>query len=101
MRIGIMRSDQGRKVHHLRTVQGSKGVGEPPLALGAFHLFAIKDAIRSARQDNGLGGGPFDLISPATPERVRLACGDPILELASAGALKTEANQREFLARIS
>ncbi|MCO5571007.1 hypothetical protein L7F22_024738 [Adiantum nelumboides] len=44
----------GGKMHHLRTVQGSKGVGEPPLTLGCFHFFAIKDAVRSARIDHGL-----------------------------------------------
>lgn len=100
LRIAFLRADAGRKVHHLRTVQGSKGVGEPPLALGAFHLFAIKDAVRSARMDNGLGGGHFDLLSPATSERIRLACGDAIAVEAQKGA-SARGDEREFLLRIS
>ncbi|CAO1637922.1 unnamed protein product [Sympodiomycopsis kandeliae] len=101
LRIAFLRSDQGRKVHHLRTVQGSKGVGEPPLALGAFHLFAIKDAIRSARMDNGLGGGEFSLLAPATAERIRLACGDGIVQLAKKGSEQIKEGDKEFLLRIS
>lgn len=101
LRIAFLRSDRGRKVHHLRTVQGSKGVGEPPLALGAFHLFAIKDAIRSARIDNDMGGGEFSLLAPATAERIRLACGDVIVRQAQNGATKRSEQDREFLVRIS
>ena len=39
---------------HLKTIQGSKGVGEPPFFLGSSVLFAIRDAIIAARRENGL-----------------------------------------------
>ncbi|KAL0160533.1 hypothetical protein M9458_044258, partial [Cirrhinus mrigala] len=49
------------------------GIGEPTLFLGSSVFFAIKDAVTSARKDAGLTG-PFQLNSPATPERACLAC---------------------------
>ena len=36
-----------------RAVHSSKAVGEPPFHLGACTLFALKDAIASARADAG------------------------------------------------
>ncbi|XP_077980210.1 xanthine dehydrogenase/oxidase-like [Glandiceps talaboti] len=53
----------------------SKAMGEPPLLLGIAVLMAIKNAIMSARSDAGLSGY-FRLDSPATSERIRLACID-------------------------
>ena len=38
-----------------RAVYSSKGIGEPPLFLGASVFFAIRDAICSVRRDNGEG----------------------------------------------
>ncbi|XP_072044531.1 xanthine dehydrogenase/oxidase-like [Amphiura filiformis] len=61
-----------------RAVYSSKGVAEPPVSLANSVFFAIKDAIRSARADVGLTG-PFRLDSPATGERVRLACADSLV----------------------
>jgi len=61
-----------------RTIYSSKGVGEPPLNLAIAVPLAIKDAVASARKDNGLEG-PFRIDTPLTVERIRLACGDPIL----------------------
>lgn len=58
-----------------RAVCTSKAVGEPPLFLSASIFFAIKDAIASARADEGLTG-IFRLDSPACSERIRLACQD-------------------------
>lgn len=56
-----------------------KAVGEPPLFLAASVFFAIREAIASARADAGsVGYFPFD--SPATCERIRLACQDAITE---------------------
>jgi len=43
------------------------------LAVTVF--FAIKDAISAARKDAGLNGS-FQLDSPATAERIRMACTD-------------------------
>ena len=53
----------------------SKAVGEPPFFLGASVFWAIKDAIYSARKDEGIEGF-FQLDSPAAPERIRMACKD-------------------------
>ncbi|XP_066271857.1 xanthine dehydrogenase/oxidase-like [Branchiostoma lanceolatum] len=58
-----------------KAIYSSKGVGEPPLLLASSVFFAIKDAIYSARTDAGLKG-TFRLDSPATAERIRIACED-------------------------
>jgi len=58
-----------------RAIYSSKAVGEPPLFLACAAFFAIKDAILAARQETGHGGW-FVLDSPATPERIRMACAD-------------------------
>ncbi|PHH59289.1 hypothetical protein CDD81_3413 [Ophiocordyceps australis] len=71
----------------LRTIQRSRGVGEPPLFLGSAVFFAIRDALRAARAANGVkaevgvdeGEGLLRLESPATAERIRLACEDEIV----------------------
>jgi xanthine dehydrogenase/oxidase len=65
---------------HLRSIQSSKGVGEPPLFLGATVFFALRDALVSSRRDHGTEE-PLILDSPATAERLRLAVGDDILKL--------------------
>ena len=58
-----------------RAVYSSKAVGEPPLFSAASVFFAIKEAVRAARAESGLTA-PFSLESPATPDRVRVACRD-------------------------
>lgn len=60
-----------------RAVQSSKAIGEPPLFFGACVFFAIKNAITAARADKGLSGH-FHLDSPATAERIRMACADEL-----------------------
>jgi xanthine dehydrogenase/oxidase len=55
-------------------VRSAKSTGEPPLVLASSVFFAIKRAILSARTDAGLLGW-FELESPATIERIRMACG--------------------------
>lgn len=57
-----------------------QGIGEPPLFLAASVFFAIKNAIKHARSDRGLTGS-FDLWSPATTERIRLACEDQFVKM--------------------
>ena len=52
-----------------------QAVGEPPLFLAASIYFAIKDAIVSAREDEGIKE-VFRLDCPATAERIRMACQD-------------------------
>jgi len=73
----------------LRTIQRSRGVGEPPLFMGSAVFFAIRDALKAARAQYGVeatvgvdeaGDGLLRLDSPATPERIRLSCVDPIME---------------------
>jgi len=68
-----------------RAVFSSKAVGEPPLFLGASTFYAIKDAIASARRGDSKDAADdapdvFPLHSPATAERIRLACADAIVD---------------------
>ncbi|KAI0225878.1 hypothetical protein LSAT2_023390 [Lamellibrachia satsuma] len=56
-------------------INSSKGIGEPALFLASSIFFAIKNAIMAARRHVGLDE-PFRLDSPATPEKVRMACVD-------------------------
>ncbi|KAI4187597.1 MAG: hypothetical protein L6R41_002702 [Letrouitia leprolyta] len=63
----------------LRTIQRSRGVGEPPLFMGSSVFFAIRDALRAARKQYGVDE-VLSLQSPATPERIRISCADPILK---------------------
>ncbi|KAI0224327.1 Xanthine dehydrogenase/oxidase [Lamellibrachia satsuma] len=54
-----------------RAVYSSKGIGEPPLFLAASVFFAIRHAIAAARLNDS-----FQLNSPATAEKIRMACVD-------------------------
>uniref|UniRef100_A0A8D3DLR3 xanthine dehydrogenase n=1 Tax=Scophthalmus maximus TaxID=52904 RepID=A0A8D3DLR3_SCOMX len=65
--------------HNPHAIYSSKGIGEPILSLGSTVFFAIKEAIAAARSESGLVG-PFPLDSPATPERVYLACASPFTQ---------------------
>jgi len=58
-----------------KAVYSSKGIGEPPLCLSLSVFFAIKEAIQAERKEAGLDGS-FRLDSPATAERIRMACID-------------------------
>lgn len=64
---------------NLRTIQRSRGVGEPPLFMGSAVFFAIRDALKAARAQHG-ENEVLSLRSPATPERIRISCADPILK---------------------
>jgi len=57
------------------TIYSSKGIGEPPLFLGASVFFAIKEATYASRSEKGLMTH-FPLSSPATCERIRMSCKD-------------------------
>mgnify|MGYP001765299450 FL=1 len=48
----------------------SKAVGEPPLMLALSAFFAVKDAVSASAGHQA----PVDLVAPATPERILLAC---------------------------
>jgi len=60
-------------------VHSSKAVGEPPFFLGTSVFWALKDAVYAAREDAGCDEW-FQLDLPATPERLRMACADEVLE---------------------
>ncbi|XP_022782226.1 xanthine dehydrogenase/oxidase-like [Stylophora pistillata] len=64
-----------RKAPNDKAIYSSKGVGEPSLFLAASVFFAIKEAITDARRESGIEG-IFRLDSPATSERIRMACVD-------------------------
>ena len=87
---------------NLRTIQRSRGVGmsfpslplllyhyypltqkigEPPLFMGSSVFFAIRAALRAARAQFG-ESSVLSLQSPATPERIRISCADPIVKRA-------------------
>ncbi|KAH1491913.1 hypothetical protein KXV92_008609 [Aspergillus fumigatus] len=66
---------------NLRTIQRSRGVGEPPLFMGSAVFFAIRDALKAARKQWNVTE-VLSLQSPATPERIRVSCADPIIERA-------------------
>lgn len=65
-----------------KAIFSSKAVGEPPLFLGCSVFFAIRDAVRAYRMDQGLEGY-FRFDSPATPARIRLACEDELVAKAA------------------
>ncbi len=56
-----------------------QGVGEPPLFLAAAVFFAILDAVSVARRDAGQSEALM-MDSPATCERIRMACTDSFTE---------------------
>ena len=58
-----------------RAVYSSKGIGEPPLLLGSSAFFALKQACMAYREQQGLVDY-LTLYSPATVERLRMACAD-------------------------
>lgn len=74
------------------TIHSSKAIGEPPLFLAASAFFAIRDAVGASRRECGRNDW-FELDSPATVERIRLASIDLLLK----DALPQEANTRAML----
>jgi xanthine dehydrogenase/oxidase len=80
----------------LRSIQSSKGIGEPPLFLGATVLFALREAIKSARADNKVTD-KLVLDSPATAERLRLLVGD---ELLKRGTVVPEEGEKSFFVKV-
>ncbi|XP_071963028.1 xanthine dehydrogenase/oxidase-like isoform X1 [Antedon mediterranea] len=66
-------------VPHTKVVCSSKAIGEPPLFLAGSVFFAIKEAILASRKDCGIESS-FRLDSPATAERIRMACSDTFTE---------------------
>ncbi|KAI1075775.1 xanthine dehydrogenase [Whalleya microplaca] len=81
---------------HLRSIQSSKGIGEPPLFLGSTVFFALREAVRAAREMNGVKE-PLVLDAPATAEKLRLAVGDEFVKRAAVVPKEGETN---FFVRI-
>ncbi|XP_058793000.1 xanthine dehydrogenase isoform X2 [Phymastichus coffea] len=62
-----------------KAVYSSKAVGEPPLFLASSIFFAIKEAIKTYRENMNIQGY-FRLDSPATSARIRMSCVDPLIK---------------------
>lgn len=91
-------------VDNVVAVHSSKAVGEPPFFLGATTFFAIREAVRAARAqqleaDDGAApaDGHFEFYSPATSERIRMACADRF----AARAMAAGADVKAFLPKTS
>ncbi|ANB11129.1 xanthine dehydrogenase/oxidase [Sugiyamaella lignohabitans] len=90
--VGIL---QDRPFKHLKTINRSKGIGEPPLFLGSTVFFAIRDALLAARKQNGKTEPLVGVQSPLTSERIRNLCGDSLVDL-SIQAVQPTMDQKEF-----
>lgn len=94
-KVGLLRNAPNcRAVHSSKAVGEVRGEGgggrdwtgplvsnawmlQPPFFLGSSVFYAIKDAITAARAENGIPvSETFRLDSPATPDRIRMACAD-------------------------
>jgi xanthine dehydrogenase/oxidase len=80
----------------LRSIQSSKGIGEPPVFLGSSVLFALREALKSARADNAVKE-KLVLDSPATAEKLRLLVGDDLLRR---GTVVPEEGEKNFFVRV-
>lgn len=94
--VSMLRNDTNGKPltwNHLRSVQSSKGIGEPPLFLGSTVFFALREAVKAARIMNrqSITGG-WGLDSPATSEKLRLAVGDELVRRAEVAKKDGERN---------
>ena len=67
-----------RNAPNPRAVHSSKAVGEPPFFLASSVFFAAKDAVYATRPSDAREHISLDL--PATPERLRMACGDTLID---------------------
>ena len=67
-----------RNAPNPRAVHSSKAVGEPPFFLASSVFFAAKDAVYATRPADARELVSLDL--PATPERLRMACGDSLID---------------------
>ncbi|KAG6916535.1 hypothetical protein DXG01_006418 [Tephrocybe rancida] len=82
---------------NLSSIKASKGIGEPPLFLGASVALAIRYALKSARKDAGITDVQ-EFRLPLTSERIRMAAGD---FLAKKGTVERQEGGRDgFFAYI-
>ncbi|KAF2836185.1 hypothetical protein M501DRAFT_996895 [Patellaria atrata CBS 101060] len=82
---------------HLRSIQSSKGIGEPPLFLGATVFFALREAVRAARKMNGRFEEGWCMDSPATVEVLRCNVGDRLSEMAR---VERKEGERPFFIKV-
>ncbi|KAK7520257.1 molybdopterin binding aldehyde oxidase/xanthine dehydrogenase [Phyllosticta citriasiana] len=97
---GMLRIDENGEAltwNQLRSVQSSKGIGEPPLFLGATVFFALREAVRDARVERGVTE-PLVLHGPATAERLRLAVGDDIVKRS---AVERKDGEKAFFVEVA
>ncbi|KAF1856237.1 hypothetical protein Lal_00001079 [Lupinus albus] len=68
----LQHDSQGNPINwsKLGSIQSSKGVGEPPLFLGCAVFFALREAVKSAREMNGVSE-PLVMDAPCTAEKLR------------------------------
>ena len=65
-----------------RAVHSSKAVGEPPFFLSSSVYFALKDAVRAAREEAAGAGAEREHVridAPLLAHKIRLACNDAVL----------------------
>ncbi|PRP77588.1 aldehyde oxidase and xanthine dehydrogenase [Planoprotostelium fungivorum] len=74
--VTLLKEDIEKSIE-ISPVHSAKAVSEPPFLLGASVYFSLKDAIKAARSSRGLDEY-FQIDSPLTTERVRMACVDDI-----------------------
>lgn len=85
---------------NLKTIFSSKGIGEPPLFLGASVFFALRDAVLAARKHSPEAArSVLHIEPPATPELLRLACEDELAQMARIPEAKKE-GRTPFAIRI-
>lgn len=80
----------------LRSIQSSKGTGEPPLFLGSTVFFALREAVKAARTMNNVDT-PLIFNAPSTAEKLRLAVEDDMVRRA---AVRPKEGEKEFFIRI-
>lgn len=80
----------------IRSIQSSKGTGEPPLFLGSSVFFALREAVRAARNMNKVIE-PLVLDAPSTAEKLRSAVGYSLVRRAGVVCKEGEEN---FFTRI-
>lgn len=61
---------QERFIYVARLLTDTWGTGEPPLFLGSSVVFAVRNAIKASRQDEGLSGW-LPVQVPLTAENIR------------------------------
>lgn len=52
--------------------------GEPPLCMSIVVIFALRQALKSAREDAGIFDNWFEMGAPSTPEKLFLNAGNSL-----------------------